>query len=192
MKKFILSLLLALSCLLALGQSRIIVDRVDSDTGLRTVATSEISVRNGMADKHPMLVGIIAQQSPRGCEYFLQVAFNEFESRAVPVNGVMLIRTAAGEVLELNNVLQERDSRDFVGSVVQGAGLITYRNTASYRVTMEQLRAIASGVVKVRVETASGPFDTIYKKDPLGDAVTTHLAVLLPAISKKNDIKSDF
>lgn len=192
MKKYILSLALALSCLLALGQSRIIVDRMDSDVGLRTVATSELPVRNGMTDKHPMLVGIIAQLSPRGCEYFLQVAFNELESRAVPFKGVMLIRTAAGEVLELSNTLQELDSRDFIGSVIQGTGLITYRNTASYGVTMEQLRAIASGVVKIRVETASGSFDTIYKKDPFGDAVTAHLAVLLPAISKKNDIKSDF
>ena len=192
MKKYILSLALALSCLTALAQSRVIVDRVDSDTGLRTVATSDLPVRNGMADKHPMLVGIIAQQSSGSCEYFLHVTLTEFESRAVPFKGVMLIRTASGEVLELSNTLQELDSRDFVGSVVQGTGLITYKNSASYRVTLDQLRSMSAGVVKIRVETASGSFDTIYKKDPFGDAVTAHLAVLLPAISKKNDIKSDF
>lgn len=192
MKKYVLSIALALSCLVTLAQSRIMVDRLDSDTGIRTVATSDLPVRSGMSDKHPMLVGLIAQQSQGACDYLLHVTFTEFESRAVPVNGVMLIRTASGEVLELSNILQELDSRDFVGSVVQGTGLITYKNSASYRVTLDQLRSMSAGVVKVRVETASEPFDTIYKKDPFGDAIAAHLAVMVPAMSKKKDIKRDF
>lgn len=191
MKRFIVLLVLLLCALSAVAQSRLIMKKQDAQSGRRTLATSEILVRNGMSDRHPLKVGVVAVQAP-DWKYSLQVAVSETVSRAVPFSGVMLIRTKSGQTYELVNTLKEVDSRDFVGKWIEGTAIKTYENRASYAVTREQLDDIANGVVKIRMQLSDGAFDTEYKKEKLGEAVKAHLVVIDAEISMGGDLRQGF
>ena len=192
MKGFIFSVLFALAAWSASAQSHLIMNRQDPATGLRGLATNSVIVRNGMTDRHPLNVALLAGQSPEGWAYSLEVELVEVVSRAVPKGGILLLRTKSGEVIELKNDLDEARSRDFVGEWIQGTASRTYRNRASYEVTREQLAAISEGVVKIRLQLGGETFDTEYKKDRLGAVIGSHLAAIDAEIAKWSDIRADF
>ena len=176
----------------AKAQSELLMNRQDPATGLRGLATTPVVVRNGMTDRHPLNVALLAGETPDGWMYTLEVEVVEFVSRAVPKDAIMLLRTKSGEVIELKNDLDEAASRDWVGQWIEGTTSKTYRNRASYIVTREQLRAISEGVIKLRLQLSGEYFDTEYKKDRLGFVVKEHLTVIDAAIASGSDVRSDF
>lgn len=154
------------------------------------MGTSDIIVRSGFTDRHPLKIGILAVETSKGWAYSLEVAVFELVSSAIPEGGVLLIRTKNDEVIELTNKLSEAQSTDFVGQWIEGTASKTYYNKGSYSVTREQLEMIAGGVQKIRVQVGGGVFDTEYKKDRMGAAVAAHLAALDATEAK--DIRADF
>ena len=192
MKKVIVIVGLLLAALSAAAQSNIIYQEQDPKTGLRAYGTSDIIVRNGMTDRHPMKVNLIAVESTLGWSYALNIAVPELVSRAIPEGAILLIRTKSGEVLELSNTLGETLSRDWVGDWIEGTASKTYDNKARYTITREQLSALSGGVVKVRMQLSGETFDTEYKKDRLGAAIREHLAAIESIISAGSDLRSDF
>lgn len=192
MKRYIISVFLALVTFSALAQSELLMNRQDPATGLRGLATAPSIVRNGMTDRHPLNVALLAGETPDGWMYTLEVEVVEFVSRAVPKDAIMLLRTKSGEVIELKNDLDEVTSRDWVGQWIEGTASKTYRNRASYIVTREQLLAISEGVVKLRLQLNGEYFDTEYKRDRLGSVIKSHIAVIEEAIASGSDLRSDF
>ena len=192
MKGFIFSVLFALAAWSASAQSQLVMNRQDPATGLKSLATNSVVVRNGITDRHPLSVALLAGQSSEGWAYSLEVELVEVVSRAVPKGGILLLRTRSGEVIELKNDLDESRSRDVVGEWIQGTASKTYRNRASYGVTREQLAAISAGVVKIRLQLGGETFDTEYKKDRLGVVIESHLAAIDAEIAKGSDIRADF
>lgn len=192
MKRCIILYLLVLASFSAKAQSELLMNRQDPATGLRGLATTPVVVRNGMTDRHPLNVALLAGETPDGWMYTLEVEVVEFVSRAVPKDAIMLLRTKSGEVIELKNDLDEAASRDWVGQWIEGTTSKTYRNRASYIVTREQLRAISEGVIKLRLQLSGEYFDTEYKKDRLGFVVKEHLTVIDAAIASGSDVRSDF
>ena len=193
MKKFVFAIILALYSLLSYAQgSMIVVNSQDPVTGLRTFRTSEVLVRNGMTDRHPLRVCVAAYEGAEGWRYDLRVAVTELLSHAVPEGGVLLLRTKSGEVVELANTLDAVSSRDYVGQWIGDTAQKMYYNVGMYPVTRAQLEAIAAGVVKLRMQIGGGSFDTEYKKERLGAAVAAHLSALDAAFAGPDDLRSDF
>lgn len=191
MKRIILFVALTVFSLGASGQSKLIYSHQDSD-GSHSFGTSDIIVRSGLSDRHPMLVSLLASESEQGWSYYINIAVPELVSRAVPEGSILLVRAKSGEVLELANDLTEVQSRDFVGRWVEGMASKIYDNKASYPVTREQLVLLSSGVTKVRMQLSGEFFDTEYKKDKFGAAVKAHLSIIEDAIASCADIKSRF
>lgn len=192
MKKIVLSLALMMCALISWGQSQLIYKDQDAKTGLRSFGTSDIIVRNGMTDRHPLKVSLLAVESLQGWYYSLNISVAELTSRAVPEGSILLLRAKSGEVFELTNTLSEAQSRDWVGQWIEGTASKTYDNKASYVITREQLVALSSGVLKLRMQLSGGSFDTEYKKDRMGAAIKAHLAAIDSGISSGSDLRSDF
>jgi len=192
MKKIVLSLALMMCALISWGQSQLIYKDQDAKTGLRSFGTSDIIVRNGMTDRHPLKVSLLAVESLQGWSYSLNISVAELTSRAVPEGSILLLRAKSGDVFELANTLSETQSRDWVGQWIEGTASKTYDNKASYIITREQLEALSSGVLKLRMQLSGGSFDTEYKKDRMGAAIKAHLAAIDSGISSGSDLRSDF
>jgi hypothetical protein len=157
------------------------------------VATGLHNIRTGFSDRHPLDVCVSAASSDEGktWAYSLVISVKELVSRAIPKGGLLLIRTASGEVIELRNEFDEAQSRDFSGAMVPGTSIITYSNKGSYAVTLDQLRLLSSGVQKVRIEFSGEHVDSEYKKDKWGDP----MALMLDEISQKtatNNVREGF
>lgn len=169
------------------------VNQQDATTGLRTLSTTRDLVRNGMMDRHPMQVGITAiQTGPSDWMLYLSVAYNELVSRAVGVGSLIMIRTESGEVIELKNSLPDATSRDWEGRWIEGTAQKAYANEALYMVTVEELRAISAGVLKIRVQIGGGYFDAEYKKDKMGVVIARHLEAVEGAQASKGGIREGF
>lgn len=192
MRRLIISLYFMLSVVMVSGQSKLIYQEQDAKTDLRTFATSEVIVRNGITDRHPMKVSLFAMETTQGWIYSLDIALPELISRAIPKGGILLLRAKSGEVFEVENILSEERSKDWVGQWIEGTASKTYDNRASYRVTREQLEALSSGVLKVRMQLSGEVFDTEYKKDRLGSVIKAHLAALDSGIMSDSNLRSDF
>lgn len=192
MKKIVLSLALMMCALISWGQSQLIYKDQDAKTGLRSFGTSDIIVRNGMTDRHPLKVSLLAVESLQGWSYSLNISVAELTSRAVPEGSILLLRAKSGDVFELANTLSETQSRDWVGQWIEGTASKTYDNKASYIITREQLDALSLGVLKLRMQLSGGSFDTEYKKDRMGEAIKAHLAAIDSGISSGSDLRSGF
>ena len=193
MRRIIICILAGvLSAFAASGQSKIVYQNQDAETGFRSFGTSEIVVRTGMTDRHPLKVGLLAVESSQGWSYTLEITLPELVSRAVPEGAILLLRTKSGEVFELANILSESVSRDWVGTWIEGTASKTYDNKAGYPVTREQLEALSSGVLKLRMQISGGSFDTEYKKEKLGAVIWEHLLTISSAISSGSDLRSGF
>lgn len=192
MKRFIVAVCFLLSVVAASGQSKLIYQDQDAKSGLRSFGTSDVIVRNGMTDRHPLKVSLLAVETSKGWSYSLNIAVSELTSRAVPEGSILLLRAKSGEVFEFANTLSEAQSRDWVGQWIEGTASKTYDNKASYVITREQLVALSSGVLKLRMQLSGEAFDTEYKKDKLGAVIKAHLASIDSGISSGSDLRSDF
>lgn len=192
MKKIILAFALMMCAMVSWGQSQLVYKDEDAKTGFRSFGTSSIIVRNGITDRHPLKVSLLAVESSQGWSYSLLIAVSELTSRAIPEGSILLLRAKSGEVFEFANILDEAQSRDWVGTWIEGTASKTYDNKASYQVTREQLEALADGVLKIRMQLSGGSFDTEYKKDRMGAAIKTHLAAIDSGILSGSDLRSNF
>ena len=192
MKRFIVALCSLLFAVTASGQSELVFSAQDAQSGLRSFGTSEIVVRNGMTDRHPLKVSLLAVETPMGWQYSLYIAVAELISREIPEGSLLLLRAKSGEVFEFANTLDAAHSRDWVGQWIEGTASKTYYNKAGFEITREQLAALSSGVLKLRMQLSGEVFDTEYKRDRFGSAIKAHLAAIDSGISMGSDLRSDF
>lgn len=188
MKKIILTIALALTAFSASAQ----YTTTEGD-GFRFVATSHKVIRTGFTDRHPFEVSVTAAQNPetKNWNYSLLIGIMEGVSRSVPAGGALLIKITDGSVIELANQFDELKSRDYEGRVVPGTTMMTFVNHASYPVTLEQLGALATGVVKLRLQHSGEVIESIYKKDKWGELVP-EMVKELDGLINQGDIREGF
>ena len=196
MKRFIVAfvfMMIGFTLSAQVSNSAIIMNRQDPVTGLRSLGTELKSVRNGLTDEHPLELALLAVETPNGWLYSITVTVAELISRPLPEKGLLLLKTSTGDVIELTNHSDALTSQDFEGDISSGTTIAVYHNRGSYFVTMEQLIKIGSeGVQKLRLQTSSGYYETIYKKDRWGGVITTHVKAIQEEIRKNKDIRADF
>jgi hypothetical protein len=188
MKKIILTLALALAAFSASAQ----YSTTEAD-GFRFVATKHKVIRTGMTDRHPFEVSITAAQNPENGEwsYSLLIGVMELISHAIPEGGVLLIKTTDDSIIELANQFDDLKSRDYEGRVVPGTVTRTFVNHGSYPITMEQLEALATGVVKIRLQHSGEVVESIYKKDKWGNPMS-EMIMELGGLVNREDIREGF
>ena len=77
MKKYILKLALLIASVVtgaAQNSSQILLNTQNAESGLRNLGTSDIIVRNGLADRHPLKVSLIAAETSTGWSYTIYIA----------------------------------------------------------------------------------------------------------------------
>lgn len=161
--------------------------------GFRFVATKHQVIRTGFTDRHPFEVSITAALNPANGEwnYSLLIGVMETVSHAIPEGGALLIKTTDGSVIELANNFDELESRDYEGRAVPGTAMRTFVNHGSYPVTVEQLGALATGVVKIRLQHSGEVVESNYKKDKWGEPMST-MILELNGLMNQGDIREGF
>lgn len=161
--------------------------------GFRFVATKHQVIRTGMTDRHPFEVSITAAHNPENgaWSYSLLVGVMEMVSHAIPEGGALFIKTTDGSVIELANQFDELKSRDYEGRAVPGTAMRTFVNHGSYPITLEQLGAIATGVVKIRLQHSGEVVESNYKKDKWGEPMST-MILELGELMNQEDIREGF
>lgn len=196
MKRFIVAFVFMMFGLALSAQvptSAIIMNGQDPETRLRSLGTESKTVRNGLTDEHPLELALLALETPAGWQYSITVTVAESISRPLPENGLLLLKTTTGEVIELTNHCDALTSQDFEGDLVPGTSSFIYRNLGGYSATMDQLIKIGrEGVQKLRIQTSSGYYETVYKKEQWGGVMTAHIRAIQGEIRKNKDIRSDF
>jgi hypothetical protein len=115
----------------------------------------------------------------------------ELISHAIPEGGVLLIKTTDDSIIELANQFDDLKSRDYEGRVVPGTVTRTFVNHGSYPITMEQLEALATGVVKIRLQHSGEVVESIYKKDKWGNPMS-EMIMELGGLVNQEDIREGF
>lgn len=161
--------------------------------GFKFVASKHQVIRTGMTDRHPFEVSICAAFNPetKAWSYSLLVGVMEMISHAIPEGGALLIKTTDGTVIELANQFDDLKSRDYEGRAVPGTAMRTYVNHGSYPITLEQLGAIATGVVKIRLQHSGEVVESNYKKDKWGEPVS-EMIMELGGLVNQGDIREGF
>lgn len=188
MKKIILTIALALAAFSASAQYA-----TTEGDGFRFVATDHKVIRTGFTDRHPFEVSVTAAQNPETKEwsYSLLIGVMETISHAIPEGGALLIKTTDGTVIELANQFDDLKSCDYEGRAVPGTAMRTYVNHGSYPITLEQLGAIATGVVKIRLQHSGEVVESNYKKDKWGEPVS-EMIMELNGLINQGDIREGF
>ncbi len=195
MKKIIFTLLVLLP-LLTMAQSKIIIDKVDSD-GTRTIATKCTLMRNGFTDKCPLKFGLVAFVFADGKHTTdLCLELDRLSPLAIPKDGVLLIKLDNDEILELHQALPTLETKDIVGTYVKAAGMTTYTTHAMYPLTDAQLQLIHSKLItKIRLETETKTFDQVYKpkrQQKLYQILSAQCEEVSKRLAEKKDIRSGF
>lgn len=173
--------------------SKIIMNSHDPETGRRSLGTEYKIIRNGLTDKNPIEVGMLAVETLSGWVYSLQLTVAELISRAFPKGSILLIKTTQGNIIELTNHCAELSSQDIEGDLISGTTSFVYHNRASFIISTDQIMKIGrEGVQKIRVQTKTGYFDTEYKKDLWGPIIAAHIKAIQTEVQKKSDIYSGF
>ena len=195
MKKILIFAVLAMLAVSASAQKNftpeLVVDKVEKER--RSVITNEANLRDRWPQGTPILatLGLIAREESR--IYLLSIKLPELHAFALPKGGVMLIKLNSGDVIELEQSLDEVDSKDYVGKYDSTTKIRLHYNRGNYRIKRSQLEAIAQhGVAQVRIEKTNEYVDLEYKKEKWQPVVAGWLGVIDEALAQKKDIYSDF
>ena len=137
-----------LACLL-IGASAFAQKIISDDTpadGNRYIFCSKENV-GGFSDKMKLFIGLSYMQPvSREGLYTLCIQLNCGEVTTIHKGGRMLIKTTAGNVVELSTYMGGTDELKTI------SGINIWEVSAQYSITPEQLEQIQSGIAKIRIE----------------------------------------
>lgn len=189
----VLAMLVFLSASIANAQ-KIESDRTEG--GVRTIFCEKKNV-GGFSDKVKMFVGLTANQKADELQYYLAIQLNTSEVYEVAKGGKCLLKTTAGDVVEL--VSPAGHSFNPLADMQTVSGFKIMSITALYTITEAQIEQIAGGVSKVRMEVVTERGDELFekefKKDKIGSVVKKEKKLIDDALAgkdKKLSLYDDF
>lgn len=179
MNKFIPLLVCLLIGASAFAQ-KIISDDTPAD-GNRYIFCSKENV-GGFSDKMKLFIGLSYMQPVSGEGlYSLCIQLNCGEVTTIHKGGRMLIKTTAGNVVELSTYMGGTDELKTI------SGINIWEVSAQYSITPEQLEQIQSGIAKIRIELGdSKMYEKEWKKDKVGKILAKEHTLITDALGKNS------
>lgn len=189
--KLLLALIISLSTSLsALAQNdKLLIDNIDK-SGTRCVGTYYNYITKGFTDTTPIGFSIRAESSSTKTSYYLSVKMNNV---TFPKDGVLLIKTSKGEIIELSQMNEKHNTKDT--HYIPNHGFIE-TGTGLYQVDENILNIIhKDGISKIRIQTSSGLIDREYKAkhtEKYKKDFDAMYSLIKETLSQKKDIYNDF
>lgn len=184
----VISLLVCLLIGASAFAQKIISDNTPAD-GNRYIFCSKENV-GGFSDKTKLFIGLSYMQPVSGEGlYSLCIQLNCGEVTTIHKGGRMLIKTTAGNVVELSTYMGGTDELKTI------SGINIWEISAQYSITPEQLEQIQSGVTKIRIELGdSKMYEKEWKKDKVGKILAKEHTLIIAALGKnsKASFSDDF
>lgn len=157
--KFLLFLSLIFMSITCAAQSEeLLMDKPGKD-GHRTIGTYFHYIRKGFTDTAPVGISIIADSSPEETKFYLSVKMSNV---TFPNCGVLLIKTAQGEVIELSQLSEKHETKST--HYIPNMGFSEH-GTGIYPITQDALNMLEQdGISKIRIETSAEVIDREYKE----------------------------
>lgn len=162
--------------------------------GVQTIATHTYWHRTSFTDTHPIGYSIFLSVFPDGDKrYSLSIFINSSNKHTLPKNGLLLIKTLDGSIIEAHQISKEYNT---CKSKIE-YGTITYTISGLYDIEYEDLFKIASdGIQKIRIETSLNYIESEYKlkkSKEISKSFGNMLYSLENELStNKKDIRTDF
>lgn len=189
--KSLLSIMLFLSISFsALAQNgKLYIDTIDKE-GTRCVGTYYYYIMKGFTDTAAVGLSIMAEVSTTETHYFLSVKMNNV---TFPKEGVFLIKTSKGEIIELSQLQNKYKTEDI--HYVPNHGFFQ-TGTGLYLVDENILELLhKDGISKIRIQTSSGLIDREYKPkqtEKYKKDFDKMYSLIKKTLSQKKDIYTDF
>ncbi len=179
MNKFI-SLLVCLLIGTSAFAQKIISDDTPDD-GNRYIFCSKENV-GGLSDKMKLFIGLSYMQPVSGEGlYSICIQLNCGEVTTIHKGGRMLIKTTAGNVVELLTYTGGTDELKTI------SGINLWKVSAQYSITPEQLEQIHTGVTKIRIELGDSEiYEKEWKKDKVGKILAKEHSLIVNALGKNS------
>lgn len=180
----LIALLTAFLVSLSAYAQKIETDDTESN-GTRYIFCTQENV-GGFSDKIKLFIGLgYMRPEDKNGEYFLSVKLNCGEVTKIPKGGRMLIKTTAGETVELATLVAGSDEMQTI------SGVNLWKVSVQYPIAVDQLEQLISGVAKIRIELSdSKTYDKEWKKDKVGKVFSKEYGLIQNALQK--DSKSSF
>ena len=176
----VISLLVCLLIGASAFAQKIISDDTPAD-GNRYIFCSKENV-GGFSDKMKLFIGLSYMQSVSGEGlHSLCIQLNCGEVTTIHKGGRMLIKTTAGNVVELSTYMGGTDEIKTI------SGINIWEVSAQYSITPEQLGQIQSGIAKIRIELGdSKMYEKEWKKDKVGKILAKEHTLITDALGKNS------
>lgn len=173
--------------------SNVIVNKTSKE-GIQTIATHTYWHRTSFTDTHPIGYSIFLSVFPNEDKrYSLSIFINSANKHTLPQNGLLLIKTLDGSIIEAHQLSKEYNTYN---SKVE-YGTVTYTISGLYEIEYEDLFKIASnGIQKIRIETSLNYIESEYKLKKSKE-ISKSFGSMLYSLEKelstnKKDIRTDF
>lgn len=177
-KSFILfTLLITLS--FNLSAQKVLVDKTVA--GQRTVACS-LEKASNFKDSNAISFGLSSTQELDNTNYYLNLKITSASPLSISNNSKLLLKCNDGSTIELSaidNAICSSRNTNVIGKGMKKQHTIL----ATYKISQQQVAEISNGVAKVRIETKDSTIDKSFKKDKIGNIVSSEFALINNALS---------
>lgn len=161
------------------------LDKADQD-GIRRVTSTDLFVRNGFTDRNPFYYSITTVLDNKEIAYYLIVRINGSPHKSIPNEGILLIKTGNGEIIESNNIYKEYETHDLRCLNLYGC----------YPISKENFEELATcGISKIRIEVPYSTIDVEYnesKSKSIAKGIRDRLDCINKAFLIKKSIRDGF
>lgn len=163
MKKIILSIIAMVLLALPMYSQEIFEDKT-SPEGMRSISTKSKMII--VLGKGGISYSVINHVQPTDDEqYYIRIGFLSGHDFNLPKDGLLLIRTSSGDVIECKQILETYETGDPIGTYSTITKTTDHYISGLYPISISNLEKIAEyGIVKVRIDTSEGYREANYKE----------------------------
>lgn len=148
---------------LPMYSQEIFLDKTDPD-GVRSITTTRKMII--VFGKGGIAYSLTNHVQPSGDEqYYINIGLESGHNFKIPENGLLLMRTSNGDVIECKQLLEDYQTEDPIGTYSTITRTTTHHISGVYPISLGNLEKIAEqGLIKVRIDTSEGYREVNYKE----------------------------
>lgn len=163
MKRLFLSAIAMVLLALPMSAQKIFEDKTSPD-GTRSISTkSKMIIALGKGGISYSIINYV--QPTEDEQYYIRIGFFSAHNFNIPKEGLLLMKTASGDIIECKQILDTSETGDPVGTYSTITKTIDHHISGIYPISLSNLKKIAKdGLIKVRVDTSEGYREADYKE----------------------------